>query len=278
VAMAAINKDGTMEILNQRFRDVVGYTIEDMPDLDHWFKHAFPDKKYRDEVVKVWNQKRKLSGKAERGSMEALVVCKDGSKRYFEFLLEYLGNVDVVAMVDYTERKQAAEQLQIAIQETEKALRETKEKEQEIAHINKVVQIVNSTLDFDDVMTSMMGALQEIFEFDILSIQLMDKQQQTLNLYNIYGEPITEEHIQQWKNINISFKEKGSLSTYVAKTNQPFYFSGIEDDSLLLPTDKQIYKILPFVSVLMLPLELQNETIGCVIFIASIPFDAKDNW
>jgi len=154
-------------------------------------------------------------------------------------------------------------------EKTKMALQETKDKEREIAHINQVVQIVNSSLDFDEVMTSMMDALQEIFKFDALSIQLVDKQLQTLNLYKAYGKNITEEQLKQWRNIKIFFNEKGSLSTYVVKTKKPFYFSGIKDDSLLLPTDKQIRKILPFLSVLMLPLEIQNETIGCVIFFAT---------
>jgi len=153
-------------------------------------------------------------------------------------------------------------------EDTQKALEETKAKEQEIAHINKVVQTVNSTLNLDEVMDSVIEILKKIFSFDIISIHLADEKKQTLNIYRAYGKDVTEDLQKTWGRMTFSFSKKNSLTTYVVKTKKPCYFTGIKDDSLLYPADKEIYSLLSFVSILILPLELQNQSIGCICFFA----------
>ncbi|NOY68588.1 MAG: response regulator [Deltaproteobacteria bacterium] len=150
--------------------------------------------------------------------------------------------------------------------ELQTALEETRIKEQEISRINQVVQAVNSTLDLDKVMVFVQEAIQSVFSFDHISIQLLDPKRKTLQLQKAYGDSITEEHLTRWKTLNISIEEKNSLSTFVVYNKKPVYFSGITDETPMLPLDKQIWAVLPFVSILMLPLEVQNQTIGCVTF------------
>ena len=148
------------------------------------------------------------------------------------------------------------------------AFEETRAKEQEITHINQVVQAVNSSLDFDEVMATILKALQEVFNFDTLSIQLLDREQETLNLYEAYGEMVTEEHINKWRDLYISMNARKTLSAYAVHNKKPVYNSGITDQTQMLSLDKKIWKIFPFCSFLTLPVDVLNQTIGCVTFFA----------
>src|SRR5271170_1633719 len=42
------------ELVNDRFTALFGYTIEDVPDVDHWWGLAYPDKAYRRIVKAEW--------------------------------------------------------------------------------------------------------------------------------------------------------------------------------------------------------------------------------
>ncbi len=151
--------------------------------------------------------------------------------------------------------------------ELKNALRETQLKEQEITRLNQLVQTVNSTLDIDMVMESLMESLKTIFTFDIISIQLLDKKTESLNLLNAYGHGIlTDEHLKKWRSLKIQMAERKSLSTYVAHSCKPFYMNEVKPDKQMLPVDREAYSICPFGTILLLPLEFQNQVIGCIGF------------
>ena len=42
--------------INQRFVDVFGYTIEDIPTLNDWWLNAYPDPHYLMWVRQTWQQ------------------------------------------------------------------------------------------------------------------------------------------------------------------------------------------------------------------------------
>ncbi len=151
-------------------------------------------------------------------------------------------------------------------QELQASLADTKEKEQEIAHINQVVQTVNSTLDFDEVAGSVKEALKGIFEFDAMAILLINETQQQFVIHMAYGDVIQDDHVAQYKKIKIPLIAKDSVNTYVIAKNKPFYFTDLNSDTEMLAADRRIWEILPFMSGLFLPLEVQNEVIGAINF------------
>jgi PAS domain S-box-containing protein len=108
-----------VEIVNDRFTRLFGYTIEDMPDVSHWWPLAYPDETYRETVKAEWQRRvaKAVANQNEIEPMEAKVRCKDGSERYIEFHFSSMGDTNLVSFIDMTERKCA-----------ENALRESEER------------------------------------------------------------------------------------------------------------------------------------------------------
>jgi len=96
-----------VEMVNNKFVELFGYLIEDIPDVTHWWPLAYPDEKYREEIKTHWQAKveQAILNKGQVEPMEATVTCKDGSHRYIEFRLSSIGQKNLITFVDLTERK-----------------------------------------------------------------------------------------------------------------------------------------------------------------------------
>ena len=103
-----------VELFNRKFTDLFGYTIEDVPDIAHWWPLAYPDESYRGEVQAQWRAvvERAAQDGGETQPMEAAVACKDGSRCIIEFRGCAIGARNIVTFIDLTERKRAEEQRQ----------------------------------------------------------------------------------------------------------------------------------------------------------------------
>ena len=135
---------------------------------------------------------------------------------------------------------------------------------QEKSNINRVSQIVNSSLNFDELVDSVVEILLQVSQFDALTIQLIDETKQTLNFSKLYIPKISDEKLSQWHNVSISIKDRNSTTAYVALDNKVLYFSKITADMLRFPADREMYNICPYNSCLLIPLIFQEESIGCV--------------
>lgn len=103
----------TMELANDKFTELFGYAMEDIPDVHHWWPLAYPDPNYREQIKAAWQLRieKALRNSSAVESMEARVRCKDGSTRNIEFHLAMLGDDFLVSFVDLTARKMAEEAL-----------------------------------------------------------------------------------------------------------------------------------------------------------------------
>jgi PAS domain S-box-containing protein len=100
-----IEADEHVELINRRFVDLFGYTMDDVPDVRHWWRIAYPDEQHREAVRDEW-LKRVESAVAIHSQiepMEATVTCKDGSTRYVSIGLASIGVRNIVTFVDLTE-------------------------------------------------------------------------------------------------------------------------------------------------------------------------------
>lgn len=100
-------------LVNEKFTDLFGYTLDDVHDVSEWWPRAYPDQVYRQAVQAQWQS---LIDQADQGgtdmeTMEARVCCKDGSFRDIEFHLSRIDDLYLVSFVNLTERKQAEAEL-----------------------------------------------------------------------------------------------------------------------------------------------------------------------
>lgn len=59
--ISIISKEGHKSYLNQKFIEMFGYTLEDIPTGREWFLKAYQDEEYRRKVISTWTQDLKDS-------------------------------------------------------------------------------------------------------------------------------------------------------------------------------------------------------------------------
>jgi|GEM_PF-3075077 len=116
--LCLVAADGTVLRMNPRFTTIFGYTLTDMPTLQEWWQLAYPDKSYRDWVIKTWFEAVQTAIKlgVDITPHEYFVRCKDQSVVEMEISGTSLPNGFLATFIDVTKRNQAQRELsQIAL-------------------------------------------------------------------------------------------------------------------------------------------------------------------
>ncbi|MDD5029383.1 MAG: PocR ligand-binding domain-containing protein [Rhodoferax sp.] len=56
VAMGWSEDEDRIEYVNRQFTLLFGYTVDDLPNLEIWYRRAYPDENYRETVVNPWRR------------------------------------------------------------------------------------------------------------------------------------------------------------------------------------------------------------------------------
>jgi PAS domain S-box-containing protein len=133
--------------INPRFVQLFGYTIEDVPTVGHWWPRAYPDEKYRQQIIEEWQDKvkRAIETNTPIEPMDVTVTCKDGSTKNVIWGFTSLGDTNFAFGLDISERKRAEAQL--------KALNETLEQrvaERTAAAEERAQELARSNRELDD--------------------------------------------------------------------------------------------------------------------------------
>ncbi|MDD5249835.1 MAG: diguanylate cyclase [Rhodocyclaceae bacterium] len=98
--------DGKVEYINNKFTELFGYRLGDIPTIDDWYRLAYPDKLFRREVVDRWARDvaaARVAG-SEAPSLETPIVCKDGTVRHVIITVSWVGDHRLVNFSDITDR------------------------------------------------------------------------------------------------------------------------------------------------------------------------------
>ncbi|MCW8884245.1 MAG: CBS domain-containing protein [Motiliproteus sp.] len=113
LALCHVASDGQFQFINQRFTQLFGYTLNDLPDIDHWWQKAYPDEDYRRWVVSTWEQA--VDEAAERewdiAPQEYNVTCSNGVEKQVVISGITLGQDFLATFVDVTQQKRVEKAL-----------------------------------------------------------------------------------------------------------------------------------------------------------------------
>jgi PAS domain S-box-containing protein len=101
------NKEGKIEYINNHFVELFGYTLADIPTINHWFSCAYPEQAYREAVFATWNE---AVSEAQANALpvppiETNVTCKDGSVRRIIINTRFIRDCTLVICTDITEHE-----------------------------------------------------------------------------------------------------------------------------------------------------------------------------
>jgi signal transduction histidine kinase len=137
---------------------------------------------------------------------------------------------------------------------------------EEISDIQEIGNIVNATLDFDLVVSTIKTALQRVFQFDTLSVFLLDTERQLLEIDRVVGIELDPETKRQFRGIPMS--EESSLLVSAVRERKARWASDLGPDSVAMmsPGDRVLYEIDPSKSLLICPLKIKGTAIGVIAF------------
>lgn len=116
--MALIEKDGIFKYVNPKFRELFGYSLDEIPSGMEWFKRAYPDSAYRREAMGAWTEDTRDLREGEKKSRSFRITCKNGTERSIEFTIVRLDHgACILTCEDATERRRAENDLRLTHQQ-----------------------------------------------------------------------------------------------------------------------------------------------------------------
>jgi len=107
--VALVDRNGVNQYVNPEFKEITGYTIEDIPTGRDWFQKAYPVPEYRKKVIDAWKADRVKTGIGVDRHFS--ITCKDGRVKDIEFRITFLENLSITVLNDITDRTRAEEAL-----------------------------------------------------------------------------------------------------------------------------------------------------------------------
>lgn len=83
--MALIDRGGEYRLVNRKFREIFGWSLDDVSSGREWFARAFPDEEERREAVRAWREDLGADDTAVVRPRMFRVRCRDGVDRYILF-------------------------------------------------------------------------------------------------------------------------------------------------------------------------------------------------
>ncbi|WP_374494835.1 PAS domain S-box protein [Zoogloea sp.] len=119
--LALVDEDGTVLDLNRSFTETLGYTRSDVPDMETWWKLAYPDSEYRNWARATWIAAIREAGVHQRAvePLEFRITCRTADVRTLMASGALVGNSLLASFFDVTEIRKLDAQLELYHQHLE---------------------------------------------------------------------------------------------------------------------------------------------------------------
>lgn len=171
IAMMVYNEQHQLLLLNWRFSEILGYQVEDVPTIGHWWNLAFTEDATRTQIKAEWDRHFNMDVQDSAGfiPIETEVRCKNGKIRFMRFSLVPLGDKYLVALLDLTKQKHAEQRLF--------------QRARHLAILNDITSLALKNNDLDRLSQELADQMGQLFEADGCYITLWDEaKRQTIPL------------------------------------------------------------------------------------------------
>lgn len=119
VTPVIIVNNGRYLYCNNAFVADIGYTTDDISDLQDWFQKAYPDVDYQNEIIYCRDKRRGIAEKYGRSSfhLETKVCCADGSYYWYDIYETQLDNLTILTFLNIDALEIENNQLNNAVQQ-----------------------------------------------------------------------------------------------------------------------------------------------------------------
>ncbi|MBF0549106.1 MAG: PAS domain S-box protein [Deltaproteobacteria bacterium] len=125
--ISIIEANGNYSYVNQKFVDVFGYNLDDIPNGREFFRLAFPGLDYREEIISIWFKDLREGVIGEARSREFMTRCKDGNLRNIVYRpVTIRGGKQFITYEDITARREEEKGRDDLIAELQTALAEVR--------------------------------------------------------------------------------------------------------------------------------------------------------
>ena len=113
IPMSVANAQGDIDYLNRSFQEVLGYSLEDLPNLEAWWEKAYPDPDVRGRIRMQWNEAVVTAVAAGTPVPPTVypVGCKDGRTAAMEIQASIIGEHVLAMFSDVSDRQRGEEAL-----------------------------------------------------------------------------------------------------------------------------------------------------------------------
>ena len=122
---SSIGSDQKATYINVAFYKMFGFSMEDVPTVGDWWIKAFPDEKYRQQVMDKWlyNIEQADNNNTDVEALECVCTCKDGSEKNIAWVGKTIGDEFWAFGYDFTELMQAENALRLSEEKFKESFR-----------------------------------------------------------------------------------------------------------------------------------------------------------
>jgi len=224
--------------LNEKFKEEIGYTLEEIPTIQAWYEHAYPESTYREKVIKSWDVEEINSKKEGKVFVrkKSQVTCKNGTKKWYEIKASVVDKLHVVAFVDIDK--------EILLQEELKSINDNNERMLSVlghdlrAPISNLNDITEVALEHKMSQEDFTPFIQKI---NRQATQVLEMLETTLNWAKSNFDSV---HVQK-KSINVKALIDGLLAIYkTAYVSKAIAVTVTMDESATINGDTEIATII----------------------------------